>query len=567
MSLNSSTQTFHQFFSSLGFDDNPFAYTNADQEERLSSYFIPPPYFNSVFGNPEQPRSFIVFAPRGGGKSAQRIMIEHKCVDNEVLAITYDQFEFPDIAKATDVKLHHHLRRILRFSLVGLLVNLHSDPLLEEQLTKEEKQIFLKLAAEHLCEIKGADLEIALNSLKSFKDKFKDFWNEWIPAIGPGIKALSSLMKPIADLGDIGGLAKYQDPEFKSSKSLKYQLRLTVDLAHKLGWKCIYILVDRVDESSLTGNSAKDSFALLEPLLRDLQLLEFPGIGFKFFLWDLLQSECERVVRTDRIDLEILDWDKDMLKRLWEKRLCAFSREQISSLEQISTPTSPYTIDDLAFTFANHSPRDMIRIGGKILSEQQELDPFSKRVDELAIYRGIEKFCSQRAAEIITKSKVLQELKKVRQVDFTIPYLANEVFREKQASTRSRMVVWRQQAAIIEVERIDDPRSKQKLPVKLFAIKDIRVAKEIYPELDTSEFLKRKYRRCPNCDATVLRDWGDSDSSNTCHDCRWDLSGQRDDVEGWRRKELATRRRRQYREETLDSEAIQLSFLDNDSLT
>ena len=129
------------------------------------------------------------------------------------------------------------------------------------------------------------------------------------------------------------------------------------------------------------------------------------------------------------------------------------------------------------------------------------------------------------------------------------------------------MVVWRQQAAIIEVERIDDPRSKQKLPVKLFAIKDIRVAKEIYPELDTSEFLKRKYRRCPNCDATVLRDWGDSDSSNTCHDCRWDLSGQRDDVEGWRRKELATRRRRQYREETLDSEAIQLSFLDNDSLT
>ena len=123
-----SRREFRQFFSGLGFEDNPFAYTNADEEDRLPEYFVSPPYFESVFGDPKKPKSFIVFAPRGGGKTAQRRMIERQSADNEILAITYDNFDFSDVNKPHDVKIYHHLRRIIRFILTGLLVNLHSKP-------------------------------------------------------------------------------------------------------------------------------------------------------------------------------------------------------------------------------------------------------------------------------------------------------------------------------------------------------------------------------------------------------------------------------------------------------
>jgi hypothetical protein len=123
-----SRREFLQYYSGLGFEDNPFAQTNADEEDRLPEYFVSPPYFESVFGNPLKPKSFIVFAPRGGGKSAQRRMIELRSSENNILSITYDNFDFADVNKASDVKIHHHLKRIIRFILTGLLVNLRPNP-------------------------------------------------------------------------------------------------------------------------------------------------------------------------------------------------------------------------------------------------------------------------------------------------------------------------------------------------------------------------------------------------------------------------------------------------------
>ena len=131
-----------------------------------------------------------------------------------------------------------------------------------------------------------------------------------------------------------------------------------------------------------------------------------------------------------------------MLTAMWGKRLLAFSGKKIERLHQISEPLIPYTIDDLCFIFSNQSPRDLIRIGDQILSEQQEIDPNSIAITEPAIYKALDKFCTKRAAEIIKKERVLNELRKTRQVDFTIPYLANQIFKEVQSSTRNRMMMW-----------------------------------------------------------------------------------------------------------------------------
>jgi hypothetical protein len=57
-----------EFLSRLGFTENPFQFTNADEEEHLQSYFVPPRYFLSVRDDPKFLRSQVVFAPRGAAK-------------------------------------------------------------------------------------------------------------------------------------------------------------------------------------------------------------------------------------------------------------------------------------------------------------------------------------------------------------------------------------------------------------------------------------------------------------------------------------------------------------------
>lgn len=120
-------------------------------------------------------------------------------------------------------------------------------------------------------------------------------------------------------------------------------------------------------------------------------------------------------------------------------------------------------------------------------------------------------------------------------------------------------MIWRAEAAIVEVERIVENHSRQKRPVKLFAIKDIRVAKEMFPELRIPNFLQSKYRRCPQCDASILRDWDDSDSSTICHDCQFDLvNNETTTQDAWRYRTAAYSRRRQYLDETVTSEQLGL---------
>jgi hypothetical protein len=556
LNTESPKRTYRQFFSSLGFDENPFAHTNADEEERLQDYFIPPPYFPSVFGDPEHPKSFVVFAPRGGGKSAQRRMIEEQAADSQVLAITYDRFEFPDLKSAADITLAHHLRSVIRCILMGLLVTLHAEPALNENLNAYDKSTLVKLASEYLRGVTEQQLQQALDSLKSIKDKVRDFWNEWLPVLGVGIETLAKTLLKV----DIQATEFSATEASAKSTQQKYQISLLVSIAKKLGFKSIYVLIDRVDESDLTGNDQHASFKLVAPLLRDLELLELKGIAFKFFLWDHLEPGYAEIARTDRIAQETLDWDDEMLKQMWRKRLRAFSNGRVQGLNEIATAIPPFHVDDLALIFSNHSPRDMIRIGDQIMAEQQEINRDAGVLRSEAIYDGIDKFCVRRASELVSET-TLHDLRKITQVDFTIPYLANDVFREKQARVRNRIMRWRNDGAIVDVDRIDNPGPAENRPVKLMAIADIRVAKTLFPDLSIREFLMGKFRRCPKCGSTVLRDWGNSDTSTRCDSCQFDLARtDTDNWDDWKRKELASQTRRRRRREA--SHQLQMPLFD-----
>jgi hypothetical protein len=106
--------TFEEYIERLGFSVNPFQFSNADREvDYIGQYFIEPDYFEAVWGTPLNPVSSIIYAPRGGGKTAQRIMLEKRAKDGyAVLPITYANHDLSAFKSIEQVDLAYHLTHL-----------------------------------------------------------------------------------------------------------------------------------------------------------------------------------------------------------------------------------------------------------------------------------------------------------------------------------------------------------------------------------------------------------------------------------------------------------------------
>lgn len=113
--------TFIDYLKNLGFEINPFQFSNADQERTLlGRYFVTPDYFEDIWGNPYSPVSSIVYAPRGAGKTAQRIMVEEKAREfSDILAITYTNHDLTEFKSIDEVNLAYHLTYLNRLLLLA----------------------------------------------------------------------------------------------------------------------------------------------------------------------------------------------------------------------------------------------------------------------------------------------------------------------------------------------------------------------------------------------------------------------------------------------------------------
>src|SRR5690606_5107637 len=105
------------------------------------------------------------------------------------------------------------------------------------------------------------------------------YWNKY------GGK-ISNLITAIAAKFDIGSLDKISDKIELNKNSIVDYVHQLSGISKSLGYGSIYILVDRIDETSITSNNARIAFDFIKALLTDLHVLEMDGISYKFFLWD-----------------------------------------------------------------------------------------------------------------------------------------------------------------------------------------------------------------------------------------------------------------------------------------
>jgi len=497
--------TYAALLARLGFIADPFAKTNADEEERLDSYFIQPPFFSTVYGDPLAPKSTVVFAPRGGGKTALKRRIEIASKESDFLCVTYNVFPIEGVS-LKDITLTYHLGNLLRLILIGVISECSERGV--GSLNADERHFLYLFAKHYLSDLDRSDLKDAIKAVKNLSDKATEWWNRFTGPLGLAVNLL------LHKLG-IGAaeLKKFEGGGGSLGAQLE-QFRILRDIVNRLGKRAIYVLIDRVDELAITG-SGSTSFDFIAPLLTDLHLLELRGYAFKFFLWDLLLEGYRSHARPDRVKYHTLAWTQSQLQDMISKRLKAFSHERISSLSQLLPYEESLTVDRLVIYYAQGSPRTIIRICKEIVDQQSEINANSGSITIAAAFRGIEVFANNFANETIDPA-MLRDLKKVRRTNFTVKHVYSNVFKFSQQAGIAKVKQW-QDAGI--VERIGTVKeTKGSKPSNLFGLTNPLVGKYMYSDISAADFVDRKMKVCSRCDALLIRDW-DQNADATCHKC------------------------------------------------
>ncbi len=498
-----------RFLASRGFEENPFASTNADKEPRLSQYFVPPPYFTSVKGDPRNPKSNVIFAPRGGGKTAQKVMLEEYAETQNTsrfLCITYDSFRHISRSKITSLNTDWHLSQVIQRLLSATLALIQTSPL--HDLGKSDKILLNFCFKKYLGSLNEAEAIEILKSIKSDVEKVREF----IQAQAGNITKIVSAIPTIWGLPPLD--LELSTKELKDEPPL-YIIERLITIIQSYGYDSVYVLVDRVDEISEFANDAISCGKFIAPLLTELNLLELEGLSFKFFLWDQIEDHVvEAGLRTDRVLVHRLNWSADNLSEMLSRRIAAYSNSQVSSLNDLISEDSDIDLHKLICCLGNGSPRDVIRLVGRIIDEHTKISDTHEPLTWSSIESGIKNYSRERSIELYGAEKI-NDLSKIGVVSFTIGEIANDIFRVSHQAGRNKIQNLMNVGAVIKSGDIENPGNR---PLHQYSIVDPRLAYAV-SSYKLSDFLSFNAYICPRCETILVRD---GETAN-CHECAFEF--------------------------------------------
>ncbi|HIP72032.1 MAG TPA: hypothetical protein EYH05_11635, partial [Anaerolineae bacterium] len=326
---------------SLGFSvGNPFASVEAEQErDLLPRFFVDVPEIVEIEGV----KSVIIFAPRGGGKTALRIMLADKTAPRDV-SKTIFSVEFTDF----DNLLQQYQQGTLDSNVgVQALLEVGAETLLSFVLNKRYENIsdiakidlsqFLRTYAPFLLTPQALLKRLGQLSPDISLERMEVTWREFAQFVED--RKLSQVVQKVSSKANIRLLADLNDffiGEMTASLSPVRQMEAFYSLCQELGFTAVFFLIDRVDELPDTADNPELQADLLAPFLGHLPLLEMKGVALKIFLPDMVRAELESQdwLRLDRIRIKAarLGWDGMRLLELLNQRMGVFSQQQITDL-------------------------------------------------------------------------------------------------------------------------------------------------------------------------------------------------------------------------------------------
>ena len=319
-------------------------------------------------------------------------------------------------------------------------------------------------------------------------------------------KPITTLVKSLSKAKgaeiDLSGIAQGK----KDIVSNKENFSVILSYLKVLGYKSIYILVDKVDENDLTGgNNPEDSFKFIAPLLKNLEVLETESIAFKFFLWDELKVFFSKYGRPDRIFSYYLEWSDEQLEEMLDNRVETYSENKIASFSTLLE--EPLDVKKIIH-FSQGSPRDCVRLCKRIISEQERADSNFLKLSKASIERGIKIFAKEKSQGIIPDSKVLATIRKYSIVTIDLEKILEKRLVYTDSQARELLNQWIDYGIVTKIGnyRKEVEPSEFKSFIQ-YAFSDIRIAKYACPNLTIDKFILRKVKKCNTCDKVYIRDF------------------------------------------------------------
>jgi DNA-binding response OmpR family regulator len=307
---------------------NPFALRWADDErDRLQEYFVEHGAYHALL-DAGQPRSAVLYARRGAGKSTTRLMFAAACAAAPAPPLVVQLTDWMPLAEAAA-----------------------AGPLGPRELLCELLRLYVAALADAAPPPAAVIPAEAAAPLRWVCQQHGDY-------LLPGQRAA------LAAAGWLGGAP---EPHGLDGLPVLRALELLARLTRAVGRPHCYVLVDGVDELCATAASWEAAAAMLAPLLGNIRLLEVPGLAFKCFVpTEVLLVLRERgQLREDRVVCAELTWERGPLADLLRGRLLAYSDGQVESLAMCAEPDAG-DVDD-ALCRAADSPRRLLALADELI--------------------------------------------------------------------------------------------------------------------------------------------------------------------------------------------------------
>lgn len=488
----------NRFIRLHNFTEHPFTKVAGEKEELLQLYFVEPRYFSEALGDANHPKSYVIFGPRGGGKSAIRSMIEvytntekfEDDIGGKVLSITYDDFTALRLGQLNTITLTDHVNEILKRGVANLALSLVEQGLVGDDLPVETRGILRWYIDEYMTDLSRLELDSILRVLESKNEKIRNL----ISNVMEIYNTLISVLK----LERVDPSKPTDVPKTKRDAiSSIHVMETFTKLAEDAGYKAVYILVDKIDETDYTGGQSNKAARLVHSLLTNIRLLEIARGAFKFFLWENVKSHFGEELRTDRIKMKQTEWSDKDLERMLVGRIGAYSLKR-ATIDTLFKDEIKNEIISMLVKLSFKSPRDLNRLMESIFAEAAaEATDDDYKIGRHAVMQGINKFAEERSEELYGNEVVSRVVRMNKQL-FTIPDVAAtfkitggreasevEETSDRTATNKARNVVgkWKSCGIIEQLESgIQSDQSGRRRPLNQYAVIDPRVVYLMNPD-------------------------------------------------------------------------------------
>lgn len=380
----------------LRLSGNPFEHYTAETEPDIANYAVRPPYLQAISARVRGLSSFILFGDRGAGKSATRITVYNEIWKGA--STKPDSERAPFVVNLTDYtaildvfrknKLSEHdLVGIVAFVVVEqLLVWLAS---LEDEdrevyingLDQSERTLALALVKGFYLSKPEMDRSVSthealrlLNGAWTTKSAVwaAKHWGTLSKILAAAVSALSK--KTLDDAIDISAPAEALLKSLTGDTPNAPRAILTklAEFVEAFGFSGVSVLVDKVDETPATSNSAEATSNLIYPLLAHIQLLEVPGFSWVLFLWSKVRDHFNSekyFVRLDKLAHADITWNDESLRAMLEARVKFFSGGTLAFKDIFAEGLDVEATFKSLISIAISSPRELIKLMDTVFRE------------------------------------------------------------------------------------------------------------------------------------------------------------------------------------------------------